>query len=375
MLTVVNKKGEREMYENNGGLSERKKMILRAIIDAHIDRGEPVGSKFLTRNNNIAYSSATIRNEMAELEEMGYLEQPHTSAGRVPSELGYRFYVDSLMERYRLTRDELDQLDALKTSKEAELDRIIEQAGRLFSRITNYTAITVKPRPNQVVITNFNTVYVDSRSFVLVMLSNTGVAKTKLIRTSSDITPRVTERLTELLNSYLANRKAEELSYAAIVEIQRALFGFEELVEPIIKCIYDTVNEIDRGDVKVEQVNRLLDFPEYSDLSQLQGLIGMLEKKEDILDIISNSENDTTNILIGKENSVDIMSNSTLIFKTITANDKVVGAIGVIGPCRMEYSKVITTLDLLAESIRGMFDDKKNLLTDGNDGDNGGEND
>ena len=373
MLTVVNKKGEREMYENNGGLSERKKMILRAIIDAHIDRGEPVGSKFLTRNNNIAYSSATIRNEMAELEEMGYLEQPHTSAGRVPSELGYRFYVDSLMERYRLTRDELDQLDALKTSKEAELDRIIEQAGRLFSRITNYTAITVKPRPNQVVITNFNTVYVDSRSFVLVMLSNTGVAKTKLIRTSSDITPRVTERLTELLNSYLANRKAEELSYAAIVEIQRALFGFEELVEPIIKCIYDTVNEIDRGDVKVEQVNRLLDFPEYSDLSQLQGLIGMLEKKEDILDIISNSENDTTNILIGKENSVDIMSNSTLIFKTITANDKVVGAIGVIGPCRMEYSKVITTLDLLAESIRGMFDDKKNLLTDGNGGDNGGQ--
>ena len=357
----------------NVGINDRKKMILRAIIDAHIDRGEPVGSKFLTQNNNIAYSSATIRNEMAELEEMGYLEQPHTSAGRVPSELGYRFYVDSLMERYRLTRDELDQLDALKTSKEAELDRIIEQAGRLFSRITNYTAITVKPRPNQVVITSFNTVYVDSRSFVLVMLSNTGVAKTKLIRTGSDITPRVTERLTELLNGYLANRKAEELSYAAIVEIQRSLFGFEELVEPIIKCIYDTVNEIDRGDVKVEQVNRLLDFPEYSDLSQLQGLIGMLEKKEDILDIISNSENDTTNIFIGKENSVDIMSNSTLIFKTITANDKVVGAIGVIGPCRMEYSKVITTLDLLAESIRGMFDDKKNLLTDGNDGDNGGQ--
>ena len=360
------------MYGKNDSLSERKKMILRAIIDAHIDRGEPVGSKFLTQNNNIAFSSATVRNEMAELEELGYLEQPHTSAGRVPSELGYRFYVDSLMERYRLTRDELEQLEDLKKSKEEELDRIIEQAGRLFSRITNYTAITVKPRQLQVVITKFNTVYIDSRSFVLVMVSNTGVAKTKLIKTSEDITVRLTERLSELLNMHLAGKNVADLSYSSILEIQRNLFGYEQIVEPIIKCIYDAVNEIDKGDVKLEQVNRLLEFPEYSNMSQLQSLIGMLEQKEDILNIISNSQKDIINILIGKENRVDIMSNSTLIFKTITANDKVVGAIGVIGPCRMDYSKVITTLDLLSDNIRNMFDIKNNMLVEG---DNGGKND
>lgn len=363
------------MYGNDGGLSERKKMILRAIIDAHIDKGEPVGSKYLTQNNNIAYSSATIRNEMAELEELGYLEQPHTSAGRVPSELGYRFYVDSLMDKYRLTRDELEQLDTLKKSKEEELDRIIEQAGRLFSRITNYTAITVKPRAIQVVITAFNVVYVDNRSFALVMVSNTGVVKTKLIRTSEPINTRVTERLSELLNRFIAGKTIDELAYASVVEIKNNLFGYEEIVDPIIKCVYDTVNEIDRGDVKVEQVNRLLEFPEYSNLSQLSGLIGMLEKKDDIINIISNSEKDTTNILIGKENSVDIMSNSTLIFRNITVNDRVVGAIGVIGPCRMDYSKVVTTLDLLSENIRGLFDENKKMLTDGNDrGENGGEN-
>ena len=356
------------MYEKDGGLSERKKMILRAIIDTHIDCGEPVGSKFLTQNNNIACSSATIRNEMAELEEMGYLEQPHTSAGRVPSELGYRFYVDSLMDKYRLTREELEQLDTLKRSKEEELDRIIEQAGRLFSRITNYTAITVKPRPSQVVITHFNTVYIDSRSFVLVMVSNTGVATTKLIRTSDGITVRVTERLNELLNKFIAGRKTDELSYASILEIKNSIFGYEELIDPIIKCVFDTVNEIDRGDVKVEQVNRLLEFPEYSNMSRLSGLIGMLEQKEDILNIVNNSQKDIINILIGKENTVDIMSNSTLIFKNITVNDRVVGAIGVIGPCRMDYSKVITTLDLLTENIRGLFDVKSNLLTDGEDG-------
>ena len=356
------------MYRKDDGLSERKKVILRAIIDAHIDRGEPVGSKYLIQNNNIAFSSATVRNEMAELEEMGYLEQPHTSAGRVPSEMGYRFYVDSLMDRYRLTRDELEQLDGLKQSKEAELDRIIEQAGKLFSRITNYTAITVKPRPVQVVITGFNTVYVDNHSFALVMISNTGVAKTKLIRTYLEINTRLTERLAELLNTYVAGIKADELSYSTIVELKERMFGFEAIIDPIIECIYDTVNEIDKGDVKVEQVNKLLEYPEYSNLSQLSGLIGMLEQKEDIIDIISNSQNDITNIFIGKENSVDIMSNSTLIFKTITANDKVVGAIGVIGPCRMDYSKVITTLELLSDNIKGMFNTKQELLISGEDG-------
>jgi len=370
--SISAKRGAMGLYRDEKGLSERKKAILRAIIDAHIDRGEPVGSKYLTQNNNIAFSSATVRNEMAELEEMGYLEQPHTSAGRVPSELGYRFYVDSLMDKYRLTRDELEQLDGLKRSKEAELDRIIEQAGKLFSRITNYTAITVKPRESRVVINRFNAMYIDSRSFALVMVSNTGIVKTKIIRTADEIIPRLADRLSELLNTYVAGVKADELSYASIVELKRCLFGYESIVDPIIACIFETVKEIDQGDVKVERVNRLLDFPEYSDLSQLQGLIGMLEQKEDILNIISNSKNDTTNILIGKENSVDIMSNSTLIFKTITANDKVVGAIGVIGPCRMDYSKVITTLELLSDNIKGMFYNKQELLNSGEDGGNNG---
>ena len=202
------------MYRKGDELSERKKMILRAIIDAHIDRGEPVGSKYLIQNNNIAFSSATVRNEMAELESLGYLEQPHTSAGRIPSEMGYRFYVDSLMDKYRLTRDELDRIDMLKKSKEAELDRLIEQAGRLFSNLTNYTSITVRPKPQQVIITNFNTVYIDEHSFVLVMVSNTGVAKTKIIRTAQEINMLVIQRLAELLNRFAAGIKIDRLAFS-----------------------------------------------------------------------------------------------------------------------------------------------------------------
>lgn len=360
------------MYGDHDRLSERKKMILRAIVDAHINYGEPVGSKFLTVNNNIAFSPATVRNEMAELEEMGFLEQPHTSAGRIPSELGYRFYVDSLMESYRLTKDELEQLNNLKRIKESELDSLIERAGKLISHITNYTSLAARPKPKAAVITRFNTLFVDSHTFALLMISDNGMAKTKLIRTAYEIDPVLTDRLSGVLNRCVAGVNVENIPYSIIVEMEKSLAGYESLVNPIMKCVYDTVSEIDKGDIKIEGVNRLLEFPEYSDLSELHGLIGMLEQKDDILDIISNSEKDTVNILIGKENAVDIMSKSTLIFKTVTSGDKVIGAIGVLGPRRMDYSKVITILDLLTDGISEIYSKNAGELPDKN---NGGKND
>lgn len=357
------------MHEDKSGLSERKKMILRAIVNAHIDKGEPVGSKYLTQNNGIDFSPATVRNEMAELEEMGYLEQPHTSAGRVPSELGYRFYVDSLMERYRLTKDELEQLNGICKDKEAELDKLIEEAGKLFSRITNYTSITVKPKPTNAKVTKFNTVLIDEHSFVLIMVMSTGVAKTKVIRTDLEIDNYTVERLSNVLNRIMADKTVEKTEYASILEMKNMLGEYDVLVDPIMKCIYETVSEIDRGDVRFERVNRLLEFPEYSNTSELKNLLGMFEQKEDIIDLISNSEKDTINIFIGKENSVDVMSNSTLIFKTITANGRPIGAIGVIGPRRMDYSKVVTTLEMLSGNITDIFKPQENnRLTDGNDG-------
>lgn len=133
------------MERRGGDLSERKKLILRAIIDAYISGGEPVGSKYLTQSGQIAFSSATIRNEMAELEEMGYLRQPHTSAGRVPSERGYRFYVDGLMDSYRMTANELSELNQLVRARAAELDKILDRASHLMSMMTNYASLTARP--------------------------------------------------------------------------------------------------------------------------------------------------------------------------------------------------------------------------------------
>ena len=150
-------------------LNERKKLILKAIVDAHIANGEPVGSKFLTQNKQIACSSATIRNEMAELEEMGYLEQPHTSAGRIPSEAGYRFYVDQLIDRYNLAQSEIDELKSALRQRRSELDSIMQTAAALAAKLTNYTALSVKPRQARITVNRFEIMRLDETTAVLIM--------------------------------------------------------------------------------------------------------------------------------------------------------------------------------------------------------------
>ncbi|MBR4881859.1 MAG: heat-inducible transcription repressor HrcA, partial [Clostridia bacterium] len=184
-------------------LSERKKLILQAIIDAHISGGEPVGSKYLTQNLPISISSATIRNEMAELEEMGLLEQPHTSAGRVPSEYGYRFYVNSLMKGYEMTMKELDELNRLTKSKQEKLDKILESAAKLMGNMTNYTALAFKGNTPTTVITQFKTMRMGAGKFLLVMMTSDENVQTKVINHGFEVSDESLTLLETVLNKYL----------------------------------------------------------------------------------------------------------------------------------------------------------------------------
>lgn len=356
------------MSLNNGELSERKKLILKAIIDAHIENGEPVGSRYIMQNAQIAYSSATIRNEMAELEELGYLEQPHTSAGRVPSELGYRFYVDTMLSHYAMTQREIAELNNLMRVKQAEVDTILEQASKLASALTNYTGISVKPKPTAASISRFETVWVDSRSFILVMVTSTGVAKSKFVRLGFDASRETAARLAAALNANLAGLSADQITLPAIMRMEAAMGIDSVLVNPIIKCIYETMSELDDGDVRFEGINRLLQYPEYADIGRFKRLLGALEEKQDILDLVSGAQADNVNIYIGSENTVDVMQNSSLIFKTVRRGGHTVGAIGIIGPCRMDYSRVVTMIEHLATQVSSMLDgdeSQTNLLNGG----------
>ena len=350
-------------------LSHRKRQILKAIIDAHISNGEPVGSKYLSTMSAITCSPATIRNEMAELEDMGYLVQPHTSAGRVPSELGYRFYVDALVRQYSETKTEIDEINERLRYKLTEMDEILEEASKLAASFTDYTGIAFKSGAGNARISRFDSVYISPRDFLLVMMFTEDTVKAKPIHLSFSITEDDLRRFTEAANIYLVNTVSESISMQIIVRLEALMGAASAMVHPAVKVIYETMNELDTADVKLDGINRLLKYPEYSDTEKLRSLLGVLEEKDKLLDVISShtTSEDGINVYIGTENDSDAMSNTTLIFRSVNVGGKRV-AIGVIGPKRMDYSKVIGMINQLASGIDRIFSEEQNLLDDGKKG-------
>jgi len=363
------------MAANNRELSDRKKQILKAIIDAHIADGEPVGSKYLMETKQIPCSSATIRNEMAELEAMGYLEQPHTSAGRVPSEMGYRFYVDSLVEHYAMTAKEISEINTLLKAKMAELDQILLTASKVASSLTNYTGIAIKPRMSHVNIKRFDAVFMDKRNFILVLVASNGQVKTKNIHLEVDVSSAVTDQLAVTLNEHLSCLSADEITLPIIMQLEEEMGDRAFLISPIIKIIYDVMSELDGGELRVSGVDRLLEYPEFSNPDKIKSLLGAIENEEAILDMVSSDEGDGINVVIGGEGSVKVMEHSALVYKPIVKDGKTLGAIGLLGPARMDYAKVLATLEEITDNISTML--HSNVLTDGRAEDkhkNGGDN-
>lgn len=348
-----------------GELSERKKQILKAIVNAHIEGGEPVGSKAILQAAGMNCSSATIRNEMAELEEMGYLEQPHASAGRVPSELGYRFYVDSLIEHYAMTTQEIAQINNLLRVKMGELDQILSAASHLASALTNYTGIAIQPRSGAISISKFEGIFLDPSHFILVAVSSTGTVKSKHIHTEFQLEEESVEKLTRVLNETLVNLTAEKITLPIIMDLETRMGAEGGMVGPVIKVIYDLLNELDSGEIRVSGIDQLLQYPEYSDTQQFRALLGALERKDDILNLVSasGSEGDIS-VLIGSESSVKVMNNSALVFKPIVKNGRTLGAIGVLGPRRMDYARVLATLEGLSGNIENLIQPNQQI-TDG----------
>lgn len=340
----------------NNRLSLRKRLILQAIVDAHIAHGEPVGSKALLENKHLSCSSATIRNEMAELEAMGYLEQPHTSAGRVPSELGYRFYVDALLGRYQTATEEIDRLNLSLQARLTELDGILEEASRLAARLTNYAAIAARPKKGQLAVERFESVYLDERNFVLIMMFEDGIVRNRTIRLAIDIKEEELRRLTNAFNSLIAHKTAEEITLSKVYDIERMMGRAASVVNPLVKVVFDVMDRADEGDIRVEGVNRLLEYPEFADTKKFREILSVIEEKKPLLDMIPSTPDDSVHVYIGSETAVDVMSHSTVVFRQIRQGGRVLGTIGIIGPRRMDYSRVFTTLDFLANGISQMLD-------------------
>ena len=345
----------RELQNGDKKLSERKKQILRAVVEAHIATGEPVGSKYLTDNAGINFSSATVRSEMADLEEMGYLEQPHTSSGRVPTKLGYHFYIDSLMNGYKLSAMETMELSNTLKGKIGELDSLMTSVSKLVSSLTNYTAVALKAENRERTVDRFSYMILDAHSFLIVMrMSDSGVV-TKQIQTHVLVDDRLLKRLTQLLTKYLARTPAREISFSVVMTIEHEIGVGGAIVAPSVKAVYEAIGGSADADLRFEGVNRLLEYPEFSDIEKIRGMLEMMENKQEMIKILSEADSDKVNVYIGGGEQEGLVDNSALIFKKLTVGGKVVGAIGVIGPSRMDYSKVISTMEYLSRQISVLF--------------------
>ncbi len=338
-------------------LSERKKLILKAIIEAHIETGEPVGSKYLTENKQISCSSATIRNEMSELEEMGYLDQPHTSSGRIPSDMGYRFYVDSLSDSYAKANADLEGMSELMKVKMHEIDKVLESASKLASSLTNYTGIAIKPRPAAAFISRFEIMYLDEHNFIVVMLTSIGSVKSRSIVCDVGIDRENAERIPDCLNACFAGLSADRITLPIVMKFEGMMSEYASLSGPLIKSVYEVMNEINGGSLRYSGIDHLLQYPEFSDVSRFKELLGALENQDDILNMISDSDKEDISVYIGSESPLKVMNNSSIVFKAIKDKEgKTVGAIGVIGPTRMDYAKVLSTISSISGNISSMLD-------------------
>ncbi len=334
-------------------LSERKKQILKAIIGDYILTAEPVGSKALAARPELKFSSATIRNEMSELEEMGYLEKPHTSAGRIPSPLGYRLYVDELMDSYDISDRDIPPIEAMLKGKAKELDRLIQEAGRLVSSLTNYASVAVTPDMNRCVIKQFEIITVDTTTFVIVVVTDTGQVKNKLVHTAAPVTKDESELLTYILNQTLTGLPLSQITAERFDVVRRAA-GLSALLAPLAEYIAELIEELGSQKVFLDGANKLLRFPEYRDPDKAQALLDYITTDDKhLLPVCKNM--DGVQFFIGPENGENPLSDASMIYAKYDIGNLGQGVIGIVGPTRMDYKRLSARLSHFAKELNKLI--------------------
>jgi len=333
-------------------LGERKKRILQAIVDDYIGTAEPVGSRTIAKKHELGLSSATIRNEMADLEEMGFLQQPHASSGRIPSDLGYRFYVDQLMRRYEFSVEEMSRMRQIMELQIQELDRLILQASEFISKVTQYTTVAVTPKISKSAIKHLQLIPVDLYNILLIFITHAGIVRNKSIRLKQPVSAEFIQKLSAVLDDKLRGLTIEEINLPKIQEIQREMKYNEELLISILNIIADSISDIDKAEVYLGGATNIFNFPEYNQIDKAKELLGFLEERRKLYELFSshNKDNKIT-IMIGRENQFEEIKNCSVVMTNYYLGDEVVGTIGIIGPTRMDYAKIVSSLEFLSKNL------------------------
>lgn len=388
-----NTNGSVDSAESGAALSERKKQILKAIIDAYIDSGEPVGSKNLASYGNISLSPATIRNEMSELEGMGYLEKPHTSAGRVPSAKGYRLYVDELSEDYRLDMEELELLGELTRVKTAEVESIIDRAGKIISGVTRYAAVSIAGgERSSMTVSRFDAVYVSEHSLLLVMILENGNAKTAQLASELTLTENEVYAMKELLSRSLCGVPLDKVSLDVIMNLEESFGKHRNLVGRILRAAYTATRGEADSDVRIDGLTNLLSYPEFSTVEKARSIVELAEsRKDDIKRLLESGlgngaiggtglesiegENlpGDLRVFIGGASENHALSDTSIVYCTFPMGGTN-AVIGILGPKRMDYKKVVASLKYLAQSLGDVGEAELPRLGTATDSDKGEDN-
>ena len=333
-------------------LTERKRQILKVVVEDHIRTAEPVGSKTIAAEMTGKVSSATIRNELADLTEMGYLEQPHTSAGRVPSPKGYRLYVNELMERQSLSSDETEQINESLQLRMGELDRVISQAGKAVASFVNYPTYMTTTRKNKITVRRFDLLPVDAESCIAVMMMGNNRVKSQLLRLQLRVEQEQLPNLVNLLNTHFINISLDEMNRRLMSVAEQVPPELFLLLSQVVSYAVDALEEADRREIITAGASQLLKLPEFRDADKALELMQFLSEGKENLPVLDDGP---MKILIGPENVSDALKDTSVILASYDIGEDMRGLIGVVGPTRMDYATVAARLNGFAEGLTRMF--------------------
>ena len=340
-------------------LNERKMIILKAIVRNYLETGEPVGSRTISKFTDLNLSSATIRNEMADLEELGYIIQPHTSAGRIPSDLGYRVYVDAMMEE---KTKEVEDLKISLLEKEERLDHLLKQTAKLLATNTNYASMVSAPSLHRNKLKLIQLSRVNDSQLLVVIVVEGNVIKNRLLDISEDINEETILKLNILLNTHLNGLSIEEINLGMITNLKKQAGIHSDIVAEIIDEVAKAIHEEEDLEIYTSGANNIFKYPELADNKNASEIISNLEEKKALNELVVRTlsgDSDTgIQVYIGNESPVDTMKDCSIVTATYDLGDGMKGTIGIIGPKRMDYEKVVDNLKGVMKELDSIYKKK-----------------
>ena len=342
------------------GLSERKLKILHAIIKTYLETGEPVGSRTIYKYTDLNLSSATIRNEMADLEELGYIMQPHTSAGRIPSDKGYRLYVDMLMEE---KEQELNEMQEAMLQKADKMEHLLKQAAKVLASNTNYATMVSTPRSSANKIKFIQLTMVDDEQLIAVIVLGGNVIKNRIINVEEPLSNENLLKLNMLLNTTLNGMAIEEINLGLIARLKEQAGIHSEVVGKVLDAVADSMQLEEEMQIYTSGATNIFKYPELSDKQSAQEIISAFEEKQQLTALVTQTlareDNTGIQVYIGDETPVQTMKDCSVVTATYELGDGMKGTIGIIGPKRMDYEHVLKSMKRLQNELDQMFHKKE----------------